>query len=68
MDLGYRVAVVLDATGSQGGAHQIGIDRIRHAGGILLSAKSLYYEWVRTVAKAIEFEDSGIETPEGIVL
>ena len=68
MDLGYRVAVVTDATGSPGGAHQIGIDRIRQAGGILLSAKSLYYEWVRTVAKAIEFEASGIETPEGIVL
>ena len=68
MDLGYRVAVVTDATGSPGGAHQIGLERIRHAGGILLSAKSLYYEWVRTVAKAIEFEASGIETPEGIVL
>ena len=68
MDLGFRVAVVADATGSPGGAHQIGIDRIRHTGGILLSAKSVYYEWVRTVAKAIEFEDSGIETPEGFVL
>ena len=68
IDLGYRVAVVADATGSPGGAHQIGINRIRQAGGILLSAKSLYYEWVRTVAKAIEFEASGIETPEGIVL
>jgi len=68
MDLGYRVAVVADATGSPGGAHQIGMDRIRQAGGIFLSAKSLYYEWVRTVAKAMEFEDSGIETPEGIIL
>jgi len=68
MDLGYRVAVVADATGSPGGAHVIGLERIRHAGGIILSAKSLYYEWVRTVAKALEFEDSGIETPEGIIL
>ena len=68
IDLGYRVAVVADATGSPGDAHQIGMDRIRQAGGILLSAKSLYYEWVRTVAKAIEFEASGIEIPEGIVL
>ena len=68
MDLGYRVVVLADATGSPGSAHQIGLERIRGAGGIILSAKSLYYEWVRTVAKALEFEDSGIETPEGIIL
>ena len=68
MDLGYRVVVVADATGSPGGAHLIGLERIRHAGGIIVSAKSLYYEWVRTVTKAQAFEGSGIETPEGIVL
>ena len=68
MDLGYRVVVGADATGSPGSAHQIGLERIRGAGGIILSAKSLYYEWVRTVTKALAFEDSGIETPEGIVL
>jgi len=68
MDLGYRVAVVADATGSPGEAHQIGLERIRGAGGIIVSAKSLYYEWVRTVEKALAFEDSGIETPERIVL
>ena len=68
IDLGYRVAVVADATGSPGDAHQFGIDRIRNAGGIIVSAKSLYYEWVRTVAKAEEFEALGIETPEGMSL
>ena len=68
MDLGYRVVVVADATGSPGEAHQIGIERIRAAGGIIVSAKSLYYEWVRTVEMALAFEDAGIETPEGIVL
>ena len=68
MDLGYRVVVVSDATGSPGEAHQIGIERIRAAGGIILSAKSLYYEWVRTVEKALAFEDVRIETPLGIVL
>lgn len=67
-DLHYKVAVVSDATGSPGEAHQIGLERIRHAGGIILSAKSLYYEWVRTVAKALEFEGSGINTPDGIIL
>lgn len=68
LDLGYRVAVVADATGSPGEAHQIGLQRIHGAGGIILSAKSLYYEWIRTVAKSIEFENSGIETPEGLIL
>jgi len=68
IDLGYRVAVVSDATGSPGPAHQIGLERIRDAGGIVVSAKSLYYEWVRTVEKALEFESIGIETPEGIIL
>jgi nicotinamidase-related amidase len=68
MDLGYKVVVVTDATGSPGDAHQIGLERIRAAGGIIVSAKSLYYEWVRTVEKALEFEALGIETPEGIVL
>jgi nicotinamidase-related amidase len=68
MDLGYKVAVVADATGSPGNAHQIGLERIRGAGGIIVSAKSLYYEWVRTVEKANEFESLGIETPEGLIL
>lgn len=68
MDLGYKVAVVSDATGSPEDAHQIGLERIRNAGGIIVSAKSLYYEWVRTVEKASEFEALGIETPEEIVL
>jgi nicotinamidase-related amidase len=68
MDLGYKVVVVADATGSPGGGHQIGLERIRAAGGIIVSAKSLYYEWVRTVEKAQAFEGSGIPTPEGIIL
>ena len=68
MNLGYRVAVVTDATGSPGDAHQTGLERIRGAGGVLVSAKSLYYEWIRTVAKSVEYENSGIQTPEGLVL
>ena len=68
LDLGYRVVVLSDATGSPGNAHQIELERIRQAGGIILSAKSLYYEWVRTVERALEFEKSGIETPAGIRL
>ena len=68
IDFGYKVAVVADATGSPGEAHQIGLERIHGAGGIIVSAKSLYYEWVRTVEKALEFEALGIETPDGIIL
>ena len=68
LGLGYQVAVVADATGSPGEAHQIGLNRIHDAGGIIVSAKSLYYEWIRTVAKSIEYEKSGIETPKGMIL
>ena len=68
LDLGYQVAVVADATGSPGNNHQIGLDRIRGAGGIIVSAKSLYYEWIRTVAKSNEFEGLEIPTPEGMTL
>lgn len=68
MDLGYKVVVVADATGSPGGAHEIGLNRIRGAGGIIVSSKSLYYEWIRTVEKSVAFEESGIPTPEEIIL
>ena len=68
MDLGYKVVIVSDATGSPGDAHQIGLERIRGAGGIIVSAKSLYYEWIRTVEKSIVFEKSGIPTPKGMIL
>ena len=68
IDLGYKVVVVADATGSPGNAHQIGLDRIRGAGGIIVSAKSLYYEWICTVEKSNEFEGLGIPTPEGMIL
>ena len=68
IDMGYKVVVVTDATGSSGSAHQVGLERIRGAGGIIVSAKSLYYEWVRTVEKAMEFEALRIETPEGMIL
>jgi len=68
LDLGYKVAVVADATGSPGNNHQVGLERIRGAGGIIVSAKSLYYEWIRTVEKSNEFERLGISTPEGMTL
>ena len=67
MDLGYKVAVVSDATGSPGEAHQIGLERIRGAGGIIVSVKSLFYEWVRTVEKSREFGALGLEPPDEMI-
>ena len=68
MDLGYKVVVVADATGSPGDAHRVGLERIRSAGGIIVSAKSLFYEWVRTVEKSREFAALGIEPPDEMTM
>jgi nicotinamidase-related amidase len=56
LDLGYRVAVVTDATGSPGEMHELGLRRIRDAGATLVHAKGVYYEWVRTLDAALAFE------------
>jgi nicotinamidase-related amidase len=67
---GYRVAVVADATGAPGTAHQFGLDRIRAAGGVLVGVKGLFYEWLRTVEQARRFrrECARLGLPEGIGL
>jgi nicotinamidase-related amidase len=52
---GYQVAVVADASGSPGTGHGVGLERVRGAGAVVASVKSLYYEWVRTVARDNEF-------------
>jgi nicotinamidase-related amidase len=52
---GYRVAVVADATGSPGTAYQFGLDRVQQAGGLVVSVKGLFYEWIRTVDQAQRF-------------
>jgi len=44
---GLRVAAVTDATASPGAAHASGLDRMRGAGVTLLTAKAVYYEWLR---------------------
>ena len=51
LNKGYQVAVVDDATCSSPGknAHDYGIERMKHAGVVITSVKSLYFEWVRTV-------------------
>ncbi len=67
---GYQVAVVADATGAPGTAHHFGLDRIREAGGVIVSVKGLFYEWLRTVEQARRFRDAcaHLGVPGGIRL
>ena len=44
--LGYRVAVVVDATFSPGDAHRVGEQRLAARGIELLSAKGVYCDWM----------------------
>jgi Isochorismatase family len=50
MDLGYRVAVVADATASPPPHHDYGIARVGEAGAVITSVKGVYYEWIRDLA------------------
>ncbi len=67
---GYRVAVVSDATGAPAPGQEIGLDRMRDAGAVIVSAKSLFYEWMRTVAMVARFhrECPGMRDRAGMVL
>ena len=55
LDLGFRVAVVSDATFSPGDMHERGLRQLRDAGVEIRHAKAVYYEWVRTVDAARAF-------------
>ena len=55
LENGYRVAVLEDAVGSPGNAHQYGLARMRTAGVLLSNVKSLFYEWLRTVKNSRNF-------------
>lgn len=71
LERGYRVAVLSDCSGSPPPAHEAGLRRIELAGAIVLPARSLLYEWLRTVARAAEFATevtASIGVPEGVVL
>jgi nicotinamidase-related amidase len=70
LDAGYRVAVVSDATGSPGPMHGHGLGRMRDAGVIVVHAKGVYYEWVRTLAMARAFleEHPDLASPPGFAL
>lgn len=67
LELGWKVAVVVDAVASAGSAHEQGLTRMRDAGVELIGLKGLFYEWIRTVAR---LELPGLPTlgPADIVL
>jgi nicotinamidase-related amidase len=69
-DEGYRVVIVEDAVYSPSGAHGYGLGRLRDLGLELLSCKSVYYDWVRTLqaARAFTREHPGLARPPGFSL
>ncbi len=52
---GYNVIALTDATASPDSGHAIGLERMKRAGVLLMTCKSLFYEWVRTVAASEAF-------------
>ena len=69
-DRGFRVVVVTDATFSPGAMHELGLRRIRDAGGELNHAKGVYYEWIRTLdaARAFTADHPDLARPPGFRL
>ena len=58
LDHQYRVVVVADATNSPGSTHEHGLRRITEAGGIVIHAKGVFYEWLRTVDAVTAFRQT----------
>jgi nicotinamidase-related amidase len=69
-DLGFRVAVVSDATFSPGDMHEHGLRQLRDAGIEIRHAKGVYYEWVRTLdaARAFGRDHPDLVDPPGFSL
>jgi nicotinamidase-related amidase len=70
LDRGFAVICVADCVASPGSAHGYGLDRMRAAGVVMLSAKQLHYEWVRTVsaARAFRAANPDLSEPPGVLL
>ena len=70
IEQGYRVAVVADATGTPQPGQEIGLGRMQNAGAVIVSTKSLFYEWMRTVETVNRFhrECPNMRDLDGIVL
>ncbi|MFC8127434.1 isochorismatase family protein [Streptomyces sp. NPDC057302] len=67
---GKRVVVVDDAAFSPGRAHEAGLRRLAASGIETLSAKELFYDWVRTIERANAFHEatSDLTVPPGVRL
>lgn len=57
MQNGFDVAVVEDATATTAGDQGTGLARIRGAGAVICSSKSLFYEWMRSVSGCAALAD-----------
>jgi nicotinamidase-related amidase len=70
LDRGYRVAVVSDGTFAPGAMHDHGLRRMAESGAVVVHAKGVYYEWVRTLeaARAFERDHPGLADPPGFDL
>ncbi len=70
LERGLQVVVVADGTGTPGIGQEIGLERVRRAGGLVSSVKAVYYEWVRTVEGDKQFFDQAgaADPPEGVSL
>jgi nicotinamidase-related amidase len=70
LDRGFRVVVARDAVASPGSAHDDGLARMRDAGVVVVGAKGLYYEWVRTIDRLGSLQDTiaGVPKPDDLVL
>ena len=69
--LGYRVVALADCTGSPGGAHAAGLQRMASEGVLILPMRSLLYEWLRTVERSQRFREefaSRHPLPEGLIM
>jgi len=67
---GMRVVVVHDAVYSAGEGHANGLARLRSEGVEMLSAKELYYEWLRDLpsVRAFDAAHPDLATPPGFSL
>ncbi|HEU0193414.1 MAG TPA: isochorismatase family protein [Gaiellales bacterium] len=69
IDRGTRVVVVTDAVASPGNAHAAGLERMRSAGAVMVVAKQLHYEWMRTVERSRRFSaEHPLLEPPGVLL
>ena len=69
LDVGYRVCVIEDATGSPWPHHLAGLRRMEQAGVTITNTKGIYYEWIRDVPGTRDVETKiRLDPPPGVTL